>query len=277
MSGKSPGDRDDNSNKQVPNDSGTRILEDWPDWGEPDSSSTQSQPPESSISEAKELCGASGPDSWDPNGLSEVAVTSRGADALEQRAAPSLALDPSPAHTKPPRASRPEKRPQGPTQLGLGEEFTIQVRATPAEPELDWFADMVPEIKPSALFPEPIDGQAWPPAQLSSKFAAADMPEVSGHLFGWGWAGGHWGLSRCTPASSLAAGRGRRLGRRWGACLGRDKLVTGSDPLNSANKYLSRLKQDQSKWPPLSLGQAGAAGRGALLQEPREGINTKSS
>lgn len=197
ISGKSPGDNDDNSNKQVPNDSGTRILEDWPDWGEPDSSSpTQSQPPESSIPEAKELHGASGPDSWDSNGLSEVAVTSRGAGALEQRAAPSLALDPSPAHTKPPRASRPEKRPQGPTQLGLGEEFTIQVRTTPAEPELDWFADMVPEIKPSALFPEPIDRQAWPPAQLSSKFAAADMPEAEAE--GWGedgelaWAETNW-------------------------------------------------------------------------------------
>ncbi|KAH0618205.1 hypothetical protein JD844_017213 [Phrynosoma platyrhinos] len=86
-------------------------------------------------------------------------------------------------------------------KCGLGEEFMIQVKRKELhDPELDWFADMVPEIKPSSAFlilpelePHPVihsnldtdcstvcDAQK---VQFSSKFAAAEITEVNG--VGW--------------------------------------------------------------------------------------------
>ncbi|EMP34530.1 Protein-associating with the carboxyl-terminal domain of ezrin [Chelonia mydas] len=89
-----------------------------------------------------------------------------------------------------------ERSPKSPRESGLGEEFTIQVKRKPVrDPELDWFADMTPDIKPSAAFlilPEvrtdsvvlshlsAVSGgeDTSQIVQFSSKFAAAEVTEV---------------------------------------------------------------------------------------------------
>ncbi|XP_030878943.1 protein-associating with the carboxyl-terminal domain of ezrin isoform X2 [Leptonychotes weddellii] len=112
-----------------------------------------------------------------------------------------------PDQTKPPKVSSQERRLKAPSELGLGEEFTIQVKKKPVQdPELDWFADMIPEIKPSAailILPElrtemmvSDKDDVSPVMQFSSKFAAAEMTE--GESEGWGdegelnWEDNNW-------------------------------------------------------------------------------------
>uniref|UniRef100_A0A8D2LBW1 SCY1 like pseudokinase 3 n=1 Tax=Varanus komodoensis TaxID=61221 RepID=A0A8D2LBW1_VARKO len=97
-----------------------------------------------------------------------------------------------------PKASFLERSPK--LECGLGEEFMIQVKRKESEDtELDWFADMVPEIKPSTLLilPElgshPVNHSTLDPAsgaahsaqemQFSSKFAAAEVTGVD--VVGW--------------------------------------------------------------------------------------------
>ncbi|KAJ7411863.1 Protein-associating with the carboxyl-terminal domain of ezrin [Willisornis vidua] len=87
------------------------------------------------------------------------------------------------------------------SENGLGEEFTIKVKRKPVQdPELDWFADMIPDIKPSALLilPEARTEEVVPThpggvssregasqnVLFSSKFAAADVIEAE--ATGWG-------------------------------------------------------------------------------------------
>ncbi|KAM9379050.1 protein-associating with the carboxyl-terminal domain of ezrin isoform 1-T2 [Phaethornis superciliosus] len=88
------------------------------------------------------------------------------------------------------------------SESGLGEEFTIKVKRKPVQdPELDWFADMIPDIKPSSaifMLPEarteaevPSDSGAVSSREgasqnvlFSSKFAAADVIEAE--AAGWG-------------------------------------------------------------------------------------------
>ncbi|XP_038269945.1 protein-associating with the carboxyl-terminal domain of ezrin isoform X4 [Dermochelys coriacea] len=95
-----------------------------------------------------------------------------------------------------------ERSPKSPGESGLGEEFTIQVKRKPVrDPELDWFADMTPDIKPSAAFlilPEvrtdsvilshlsAVSGgeDTSQIVQFSSKFAAAEVTEAE--TAGWG-------------------------------------------------------------------------------------------
>ncbi|KAI2520386.1 protein-associating with the carboxyl-terminal domain of ezrin isoform 1 [Homo sapiens] len=94
---------------------------------------------------------------------------------------------------EPPKVSSQERPLKVPSELGLGEEFTIQVKKKPVkDPEMDWFADMIPEIKPSAAFlilPElrtemvPKKDDVSPVMQFSSKFAAAEITE--GEAEGW--------------------------------------------------------------------------------------------
>ncbi|XP_064520363.1 protein-associating with the carboxyl-terminal domain of ezrin [Pseudopipra pipra] len=81
------------------------------------------------------------------------------------------------------------------SENGLGEEFTIKVKRKPVQdPELDWFADMIPDIKPSSallILPEarteavdPTPSGASQNVLFSSKFAAADGIEAE--ATGWG-------------------------------------------------------------------------------------------
>nr|XP_009937554.1 PREDICTED: LOW QUALITY PROTEIN: protein-associating with the carboxyl-terminal domain of ezrin [Opisthocomus hoazin] len=87
-------------------------------------------------------------------------------------------------------------------ESGLGEEFTIKVKRKPMQdPELDWFADMIPDIKPSSailILPEARTEAVVPSHSgavssregasqnvlFSSKFAAADVMEAE--AAGWG-------------------------------------------------------------------------------------------
>lgn len=95
-----------------------------------------------------------------------------------------------------------EERLKSSLESGLGEEFTIKVKRKPVQdPELDWFADMTPDIKPSSavlILPEARTEAVVPShsgavssregasqnALFSSKFAAVDVIEAEAG--GWG-------------------------------------------------------------------------------------------
>ncbi|XP_027751698.1 protein-associating with the carboxyl-terminal domain of ezrin [Empidonax traillii] len=95
-----------------------------------------------------------------------------------------------------------QERLKSSSENGLGEEFTIKVKKKPVpDPELDWFADMIPDIKPSSavlILPEAGTEAADPTPSggvssrdgasqnvlFSSKFAAADAIEAE--ATGWG-------------------------------------------------------------------------------------------
>ncbi|XP_053928754.1 protein-associating with the carboxyl-terminal domain of ezrin isoform X1 [Cuculus canorus] len=94
-----------------------------------------------------------------------------------------------------------QERLKSSSDSGLGEEFTIKVKRKPVQdPELDWFADMIPDIKPSSILilPEVRTEVVVPSPSstvssregasqnvlFSSKFAAADVIEAE--AAGWG-------------------------------------------------------------------------------------------
>ncbi|XP_028936818.1 protein-associating with the carboxyl-terminal domain of ezrin isoform X2 [Ornithorhynchus anatinus] len=153
--------------------SSARPGEEWPDWSEPEE---------------------------ETDGIRVWPVDRRPWDHGEPDAAPSPAPagreKPDPA--LPPGSSSgggPTRSPKFPAESGLGEEFTIRVKRKPArDPELDWFADMIPDIKPSAalrILPDPspdpaAPGRADPPpaVRFSSKFAAVEVAEAEAG--GWG-------------------------------------------------------------------------------------------
>ncbi|XP_060132616.1 protein-associating with the carboxyl-terminal domain of ezrin isoform X2 [Zootoca vivipara] len=210
-----------------------KIGEEWPDWSECEKPEADKSVVES---QRKEFCVNSSPclaghdvdgKSWDgaadsfklPSGKSLTAVGLN--DIAELQLPPTmfeirkefrtLKCNPSPGpstnsgsyghrdHQEDkiglPKAALLEKPPK--LECGLGEEYMIQVKRKEShDTELDWFADMVPDIKPpSALLilpelgPHPVIQNNFNTvsgsecdAQFSSKFAAAEITEVD---VGW--------------------------------------------------------------------------------------------
>lgn len=203
---------------------GSNKPEEWPDWSEPEEPEHQTtsihiwpQEPcdvaetqHTSLS-AEELAWDDCESSFGPE-VNTAARASAPRPVTSGEQTPTAALPPLTEESKPVQ-SRPssktsprqqeevkapqvsqERPPKVRSELGLGEEFTIQVKKKPAQdPELDWFADMVPEIKPSGTFlilPElrtegmvPDKDTVSPVMQFSSKFAATEMTE--GEAEGW--------------------------------------------------------------------------------------------
>ncbi|XP_014396360.1 PREDICTED: protein-associating with the carboxyl-terminal domain of ezrin isoform X2 [Myotis brandtii] len=203
-----------------------QVSEEWPDWSEPGEPegrtvSTQVWPPEPARSPLTDLKVVETWDDLKHSSFSDAVSPGGGSSGtsgehkaiptsllLTEEAKPLASSQPqktSPSPAQPPKVSSRERRPKVPSELGLGEEFTIQVKKKLAQdPELDWFADMIPEIKPSGavlVLPErrtetviPNADSISPGMQFSSKFAAAEMTEAESE--GWGDAGElNWGDS----------------------------------------------------------------------------------
>lgn len=216
---------------------GPQASEEWPDWSEPEDPGHRTasapawppEPPEAAGSPLRDSeaaartqkdveCGgpspAGGGTAAAPGELQALPTAvpplteAAGLPACSRapKTSPAPSVD-DPEQTKPPHASSQERRLQAPSEWGLGEEFTIHVKKKPGQdPELDWFADMTPEIKPSAtvlVLPElrtgptgPLEDAGSPGMQFSSKFAAADTTEAESE--GWGdagelsWGDGSW-------------------------------------------------------------------------------------
>ncbi|XP_003468665.1 protein-associating with the carboxyl-terminal domain of ezrin isoform X4 [Cavia porcellus] len=215
--------------------SDSKKSEEWPDWSEPEEPETQTvsthiwprepcDAPESLCTDltseavAWEDCapsslgtqeslgpGVSAPVTQKP--IPDFPPLSEPAKPLKSSLPPDLQSREHPGQTKPPKGLSQERPLKVPSELGLGEEFTIQVKKKPVQdPELDWFADMTPEIKPPAallILPElrthlvvSSKDDVSPVTQFSSKFAAAEMTE--GEADGWGeegelnWEDGNW-------------------------------------------------------------------------------------
>ncbi|KAM4861566.1 protein-associating with the carboxyl-terminal domain of ezrin isoform 2-T2 [Thomomys bottae] len=202
--------------------SSSKKCEEWPDWSEPEEPENQAVSihvwPTEACSVARSQCTNLNVENecWDdcevssgtklnPGGEISVAVPvtswkQKPVAALLPLLGESKPLKSSPPHKtnfaqswedsnqiKAPKAPLQERPPKVQSELGLGEEFTIHVKKKPVQdPELDWFADMIPEIKPSATFlilPELRTEMMVPNKddimQFSSKFAAAEMSESS--------------------------------------------------------------------------------------------------
>ncbi|XP_052055795.1 protein-associating with the carboxyl-terminal domain of ezrin isoform X2 [Apodemus sylvaticus] len=214
---------------------GSNKPEEWPDWSEPEEPEHQTanihiRPQEPcDVAESQHTNLNAEELSWDDCESSfgtEVSTAARAAPmpvtsgeqtptaALLPLTEESKPLQPSPAsktshrqhdEIKPPPVSQ-ERSLKARSELGLGEEFTIQVKKKPVQdPELDWFADMIPEIKPSGTFlilPElrtevmvPDKDNVSSAMQFSSKFAATEMTE--GEAEGWegeelAWEDNNW-------------------------------------------------------------------------------------
>ncbi|XP_065737072.1 protein-associating with the carboxyl-terminal domain of ezrin [Phocoena phocoena] len=211
--------------------SSSKKSEEWPDWSEPEE--PEDKPVDTEICPADPHAAARSPftdlnaeeaawDDFEPSSVdTEInpgggITTARPVSSGEQKATPTLrplteeatplksslpqktSLARSrddPDQTKPPKVLSQERHLKVPSELGLGEEFTIQVKKKPVkDPELDWFADMIPEIKPSAailILPElrtetvaPNKDNVSSVMHFSSKFAAAEITE--GETAGWG-------------------------------------------------------------------------------------------
>lgn len=215
MNGISDGKINSEDNGNLP--AGSSKPEEWPDWSEPEESehqtaSVQMRPHEPCAESQHRNLKAE--ECWDAcesssgTQVDTVAAASAATSVTSGEQKPTAARLPPTQHStplkcipssktshtqhgdvKPPEVSQ-ERPLKVRSELGLGEEFTIQVKKKPVQdPELDWFADMIPDIKPSGTFlilPElrtevmvPDKDDVSTVMQFSSKFAATELTEVS--------------------------------------------------------------------------------------------------
>uniref|UniRef100_A0A8D2DVC8 Protein-associating with the carboxyl-terminal domain of ezrin n=1 Tax=Sciurus vulgaris TaxID=55149 RepID=A0A8D2DVC8_SCIVU len=225
MNGISDAKSSSEDSENLPSDS--KRSEEWPDWNEPEEPEKQTVGtqiwPHEPCDAACEPRGG-GAETTLGVGVPAAPPVTSGAQTpvpaplpLTEESKPLKSSPPQktsfaqsgddPDKIKPPKVLSQERPLKLTSELGLGEEFTIQVKKKPVrDPELDWFADMIPEIKPSATFlilPElrtemmvPSRDDISPRMQFSSKFAAAEMTE--GEAEGWGeegelnWEDNNW-------------------------------------------------------------------------------------
>ncbi|XP_069823492.1 protein-associating with the carboxyl-terminal domain of ezrin isoform X2 [Dendropsophus ebraccatus] len=186
--------------------------EDWPDWSEADGFTSDSKP-----QKREEPADRPDTEQWDDFGLPEspkpgaANLLNEALVNVEEKRLPSLNSVPSvdkiplpdPQSSsvlilpKPAQDKVSEKKLE--SWNSLGDEFTIKVKSKSRDPELDFFADMAPEIKIPTAFSslgynkdtvhntEPNSDQS---ATFSSKFAAAEVEETEAEgwdeeNFGW--------------------------------------------------------------------------------------------
>lgn len=188
---------------------GQQPPEDWPDWNEADGFTSDNVPQKTKArGESPET------EQWEDFSLSDcpkpgAARVSIEANVHLQDKGPSSVNSVSSSNNVVP-SRNPEQSPTvliltKPTQdkekkseswNSLGDEFTIKVRRKSRDPELDWFADMAPEIKiPTAFsslgyheetenpFKPNLDPNDQQSTTFSSKFAAAEVEETEAE--GW--------------------------------------------------------------------------------------------
>ncbi|KAM5148233.1 protein-associating with the carboxyl-terminal domain of ezrin [Mantella aurantiaca] len=188
-------------------------TEDWPDWSESEGYSSEKMV---SVHDNAESNDGSELEQWIDFNLpsdSSRTVTTKGlsaADTLVKLSPvnPVSELDNntnswSSHNVKPNKESKPDPVPQQVPKnkvesgYSLGDEFTIKVKSKGKDPELDWFADMTPEINLSSAFS--VSGyhdefedktqtnvimDSEKTSTFSSKFAAAENTEMEAG--GWG-------------------------------------------------------------------------------------------
>ncbi|XP_073500183.1 protein-associating with the carboxyl-terminal domain of ezrin isoform X2 [Phyllobates terribilis] len=193
--------------------------EDWPDWSESDAFTSDSfvhVPQKTEV-----VCDHSDAEHWDDFSLSNDCLKTEAANissetngildvkrlsslnsvsSLDHIAASSNShtdkLSPSVLPlTKPTQDKVSDKKLE--SWNSLGDEFTIKVKSKSRDPELDWFADMAPEIKISTAFISlgsleesvtsaelNMDPAGKQSTTFSAKFAAAEIEETEAE--GWG-------------------------------------------------------------------------------------------
>lgn len=180
-----------------------QSTEDWPDWSESEGHTSEKILGVHNITETNDRTEM---EQWIdfslPCDSSRTVTTDADTFVKLSSAKPVSELDKSAnsgsSHTvKENKESKPDPVPEQvpkirfESEYGLGDEFTIKVRSKSKDPELDWFADMTPEINISSAFSASgyhefenktqtnVITDSEQTDSFSSKFAAAENTEVN--------------------------------------------------------------------------------------------------
>ncbi|XP_068096279.1 protein-associating with the carboxyl-terminal domain of ezrin [Hyperolius riggenbachi] len=191
-----------------------QSTEDWPDWSETEGNKSEI----SILQENTEIISTLGSEQWNDFNCDSSKTETTEASSNTNKTADDTKLSTlnsvseldsrrNESHNvksdkvyKPPLLTSGPGDEQAPKKkaepgYGLGDEFTIKVRSKVKDLELDWFADMVPDIKLSSSSPleyeehKKTQTDVIPSVQqgttFSSKFAAAEITEMEAEAEGW--------------------------------------------------------------------------------------------